>query len=154
MATSSSKALAEKRIQEALSEAGGNTTQAQKILIGWAMRDHDLLLALVKPHITGITAHAVNRVAQGTTKPQSVGNPAQANKTEASKAPTSQPEKTTMKKKIPKDSIGMDILKTIAAGETAQFGQENYGRPLGKKGASQRHIDAIHQIIKSGASKK
>ncbi len=152
MTTPSSQATAEKRIQEALAEAGGNTTQAQKILIGWAMRDHDLLLALVKPHITGITAHAISRVAQGTTKPQTVSDakPAAGHQADTPNAGNNK----TVKKKISKDSIGMDILKTIAAGETAQFGQENYGRPLGKKGASQRHIDAIHQIIKSGESKK
>lgn len=146
MTSTPSQATAEQRIQEALSEAGGNITQAQKILIGWAMRDHDLLLALVKPHITGITAHAINRVAQGKTKPESV-KPVSSKSVAGDKSHKN-------KKKTLKDSIGMDILKTIAAGETAQFGQENYGRPLGKKTASQRHIDAIHQIIKSGESKK
>lgn len=141
---------AEDKIKEALKEAGGNATQAQKLLINWATRDHDLLLALVKPHITGITAHAVNRVAQGTTTPESVVN----NLMNQAGAPPKESVSQGQKKKNAKDSIGLDILKTIAAGETAQFGQENYGRPLGRKSASQEHIDAIHQIIKRSQSKK
>ena len=46
------------------------------------------------------------------------------------------------------DSFGLDILKTIAGGDTTQFGQESYGRPIGKKGVSQKHIDAIQAMIK------
>jgi len=127
---------AEDKIKEALKASRGNPAQAQKALIEWALQDQELLIALVRPHMKGITAHAVDRVARGKKAPEAVSSSSSKSSTKL------------------KDSIGMDILKTIAGGETAQFGQENYGRPLGKKGASQRHIDAIHQIIKSGESKK
>lgn len=128
---------AEEKIKEALKLSKGNISVAQKQIIEWAMQDHDLLVAIVKPHMVGITAHAVNRVASGKNSPESVSRPV---KTSAGK--------------INKDSFGMDILKTIAGGNTAQFGQENYSRPIEKRQASQRHIDAIHQIIKNAESKK
>jgi len=129
---------AESKIKEALKASQGNARQAQKMLIEWSLRDNDLLVALVKPHMTGITAHAVNRIVSGKKTPEAVT-----------------PQKpSVVRSSQKKDSFGMDILKTIADGDTATFGQESYGRPVGKKGASQRHIDAIHQIIKSSQSKK
>lgn len=128
---------AEEKIKEALKIAKGNTAYAQKQIIQWAMQDHDLLVALVKPHMVGITAHAVNRVASGKKAPESVSRTVKAES-----------------KKTGKNSFGMDILKTIAGGNTAQFGQENYSRSIEKRQASQRHIDAINMIIKSGELKK
>lgn len=119
---------AEKKIKEALHVTRGNSAAARQQVINWAMEDARLLKALVKPHMVGITAHAVNRVESGKTEPQAVAVP------EGGAAPK-------------KDSFGMDILKTIAGGDTAQFGQENYGRPVKKRGASQSHIDAIQQMI-------
>jgi len=136
MVLDSNKTYAEEKITEVLKASRGNSAQAQKMLIELALQDQELLVALVRPHMKGIVAHAVDRAARGKTAPEAITSPKPA------------------VKRSRKDSIGMDILKTIAGGETAQFGQENYGRPLGKKGASQRHIDAIHQIIKSGESKK
>jgi hypothetical protein len=52
-----------------------------------------------------------------------------------------------------KETFGMDILKTIAGGDTAQFGQESYSRPLSRKGVSQRHIDAIQEMINKSRNK-
>jgi hypothetical protein len=129
---------AESKITEVLKAVRGNAGQAQKMIIEQSLRDHDLLVALVKPHMTGITAHAVNRVISGKKTPEAV-TPAKPSIVKDGKS---------------KDSFGMDILKTIAGGDTATFGQESYGRPVAKKGASQRHIDAINQIIESGKSKK
>lgn len=131
------ESYAGEKIKEALKLSKGNIAQAQKQIIQWSMQDHDLLVALVRPHMVGITAHAVNRVASGNKAPESVPKPP--------KAPAA---------KGGKDSFGMDILKTIAGGNTAQFGQESYARPIERRQASQRHIDAIHQIIKHAESKK
>ena len=127
---------AEKKIKEALHLTRGNSAKARGQVIAWAMEDHKLLKELVKPHMIGITAHAVSRVESGKTKPEPVPLPADR---ENSDGP---------------DSFGMDILKTIAGGDTAQFGQESYGRPVKKQGASQAHIDAIEQMIKGGKNKK
>ena len=121
---------AEKKIKEALHVTRGNAAQARQQVIAWAMEDHKLLKALVAPHMVGITAHAIGRVERGEKKPEAV----------PAAKPTGKSEDI--------DSFGMDILRAIAGGDTAQFGQENYGRPVKKQGASQRHIDAIQQMIK------
>ena len=99
------------------------------------MDDPKLLSTLVKPHMVGITAHAIQRVVSGKTKPEPV--------------PQAKPENNASKE----DSFGMDILKTIAGGNTAQFGQENYNPPRRKGGVSQGHIDAINAMIAKNGDK-
>jgi len=128
-----SRDYAEKKIKEALHVNRGNEAKARAQVIAWAMQDQRLLTELVKPHMVGIVAHAIGRVASGKTDPQAVPSP-------EVKAELDQG-----------DSFGMDILKTIAGGDTAQFGQESYGRPVKKQGASQQHIDAIQQMINKGS---
>ena len=117
------------KINEALKTAKGNPQVAHKLIIAQAMQDTKLLTELVKPHMTGIVAHAVNRIARGAEKPEAL---------------TKQPANA----KVKKENFGLDLLKTIADGDSAQFGQESYARPVGKKAASQNHIDAIQQMIK------
>lgn len=131
-----SREYSTKKIKEALHLARGNEANARAQVIAWAMEDGRLLKELVKPHMVGITAHAIGRVVSG--------------KTEAEPVPS--PE---IRGELDKEgSFGMDILKTIAGGNTAQFGQESYGEPLKKQGVSQQHIDAIQAMIsKSKAGK-
>lgn len=131
-----SREYAEKKIKEALHVTRGNTTKAQQQVTAWAMDDARLLKELVKPHMVGIVAHAVGRVVSGKAEPETVPPPQ---------------HKAALDKD---DSFGIDILKTIAGGDTAQFGQESYGRPVKKEGASQQHIDAIQQMINKGRNKK
>lgn len=119
----------EKKIKEALHLHRNNVTRTRQQVIAWAMEDPKLLRELVKPHMTGITAHAVNRVISGKTKPETVPQ-----------APASEKEGT----------FGLDILKTIAGGNTTQFGQEAYSNPPRRGGVSQRHLDAIQQMIDKG----
>jgi len=125
-----SREYAEKKIREALHLNRGNATKARQQVIAWAMEDHKLLKELVRPHMVGITAHAVGRVMSGKTEPENVALPQHKGELDSN------------------DSFGMEILKTIAGGDTAQFGQESFGRPVKKQGASQQHIDAIHEMIK------
>ena len=153
---------AEKKIREAMHLHRGNSTRVRQQVIAWAMDDPKLLRTLVKPHMVGITAHAVSRVESGKTRPVPL----------AQDAPTSRPElratrsnqgynstgrsdqnsaKSQETKSAKKDSFGMDILKTIAGGKTPEFGQENYNTPRSKQGVSQSHIDAIHAMIKKSS---
>ena len=127
-----SREYAENKIKEALHLTRGNTTQARQHIIALAMNDPKLLKELAKPHMAGIVAHAVGRVVRGKTEDAPIPAPSED---------------------ADKDTLGMDILKAIAGGDTAQFGQENYGRPVPKQGASQRHIDAINQMVKGASSK-
>jgi hypothetical protein len=131
-----SREYAEKRIKEALHLTRGNVAKARQQVIAWTFDDMKLLHALTKPHMTGIVAHAVGRVASGKADPQEVPLPEH-------RAELDQ-----------EGSFGMDILKTIAGGETNQFGQEGYGRPIKKQGASQQHIDAILKMVEKSQSKK
>ena len=57
-----SREYAENRIADALSQSNGNPTRARQKVIAWAFEDPKLLQALTQPHMTGIVAHAVNRV--------------------------------------------------------------------------------------------
>lgn len=119
---------AERRIKEALKASGGNAAKARQQIIAWAADDAKLMHELVAPHITGIVAHAVNRVMTMKEKPV----PATPAKVSA--------------KGGKEDVFGMEILKAIALGNPAQFGQES-GVPIRKQAASQRHIDAIRQMV-------
>lgn len=121
---------AERRIREALKATGGNATRARQQVTAWAFDDAKLLHELVAPHITGIVAHAVNRVMSQKEKPVPAA-----------------PEPA--KVKAPKgEEFGMEILKAIALGNPAQFGLESSsGASIKKQQASQRHIDAIRQMV-------
>lgn len=130
-----SQNYAVKKIKEALEVNRGNAAKARQQVIAWAMDDHKLLKELVRPHMVGIAAHAVERVKSGKTEPENVPLP-------------------EVKGELDKEgAFGMDILKTIAGGDTAQFGQESYGRPVKKQGASQAHIDAIQAMIEKAKGK-
>lgn len=125
------------KIKEALHITRGNSVQARQQVAAWAMSDPKLLKELAKPHLTGIVAHAVGRVVSGKAD-EPLAAPATEKKAELDN----------------NDSFGMDILKAIAGGGTAQFGQEGHARPLKKQGVSQRHLDAIQQLVQSAQSKK
>lgn len=47
------------KIKEALAAVGGDRHDAQKLLITWAVRDMQLLLALTKPHLKAIAAGVI-----------------------------------------------------------------------------------------------
>ena len=59
------------KVKEALAASGGSRHDAQKLLITWAVRDHALLLGMVKPHLKAIAAslieHATRNKASAST---------------------------------------------------------------------------------------
>lgn len=126
---------AESKIRDALKSAKGNVTKARQQLIAQAMEDTKLMHELVAPHMTGIVAHAVNRVM--TMKEKAVPP-----------APEAAPPT-----KGKTDPFGVEILKAIALGNTAQFGQDS-GISVKRQAASQRHIDAIRQMVSKDSTKK
>lgn len=130
---------AEQRIRDALKASGGNTTKARQTVIAWALDDAKLMHELVAPHLAGITAHAVSRV--------------QAMKEKPVPAAPAEPKKVSASAKT--DPFGMEILKAIALGNPAQFGLESgSGVSIKKQQASQRHIDAIRQMVSKDKSGK
>jgi len=124
---------AERRIREAIKASNGNAAKARQQIIAWAADDAKLMHELVAPHITGIVAHAVERVATMKEKPMP-------------KVPEKVPAGT-------KDGFGMEILKAIALGNPAQFGLESGSAPTKKQAASQRHVDAIRAMVSKDKSK-
>ncbi len=130
---------AEQKIREALSASGGSDSRARQKIIAEAMEDPRLLQELVAPHLTGIVAHAINRVMTMKEKPA---------------APPVPPAPKRADPNAKSDPFGVEILKAIALGNPAQFGLENNAPPARKQAASQRHIDAIRDMVAKGKSTK
>ena len=137
MEDSMSREYAEERIREALKLAKGNATKARQQIIAWAATDARLLQALSKPHLTGIVAHAIDRVIyhQGI---------------EEDRKFRTEPQSLNMEP----DTFGKEILKALQSSDTARFGRESTAPASNAKRpkASQSHIDALNQI--AGKKKK
>lgn len=129
-----SREYAEQRIREALKLAKGNPTKARQQIIAWTYEDTKLLQALSRPHLTGIVAHAVNRVIHH-----------QHMEEEAQPIPEA-PQPLNM----PPETFGAEILRALQNEGTAKFGREAAAPVPRRKQASQSHIDAM----KAMASKK
>jgi hypothetical protein len=137
---------AETRIKEALKLAKGNQARARQQIIAWAVEDPKLLFALTKPHLSGIVAYNIERVASG--------------RAAAAKETTSAPQRPMTQKAAPAgqkakpEQFGLEILKAVA-GNPEIFGLEDFGVPQKREQASARHIAAIKAIAaKSKHTKK
>jgi len=130
-----SREYAEQRIKEALKLAKGNTTKARQHIIAWTNDDSRLLQALAKPHLTGIVAHAINRVVY-----------LQEHEEEQVEIPET-PQSLNMEPQ----TFGQEILKALQSPTTARFGRDA-GATSGKRQASQSHIDALKKM--AGKTKK
>lgn len=122
-----SKEYAEQKIKSALQAHKGNLTLARQQVAAWAYEDPDLMKALARPHLNGIVAYQVERVASG--------------RAELEKRHPDQPKPDT------KEEFGMDLLRAVAATDADVFGHEDAHRK--KRTASKQHIDAIHRIVSS-----
>lgn len=136
-----SRDYAENRIRESLKMHGGNLLLARQQVSSWASSDPDLLFALVRPHLNGIVAYQVERVASGRAEKERREEPA---------ARKQSPEPQSYSG----DNFGMDLLRAVASSSAEIFGRENIGVPLRKGKASQNHIDAIRQISSKSISRK
>lgn len=127
-----SREYAEERIKEALRQSKGNPTKTRQLVIAWAMEDVRLLQGLTKPHLTGITAHAVSRVIHRMgAEPEEIHVP-------------SEPETLD----LTPEGFGKEILGALS-GDSAIFGEETYvpqAATRNRKQASQSHIDAIYRM--------
>ncbi len=132
---------AEGKIKEALALAKGNKTKANQIVMAMAMQDVKLLQGLTKHHLAGIVAYHVERVLSGrTSQPQGV-----------SVAPTQQnvKPKTVVRAS---DPFGAEILRAVGGGGEV-FGFDAGSAPSSKP-ASQRHVNAIKQMVARSKSLK
>lgn len=125
---------AEAKVSEALRLSGGNLAKARRLIHTWLYEDPKLLLELTRPHWNGIVAYAVDRAA---TRAKNGITPKKAVK---------KPEKA--------DSFGKDVLRSFVAEHAAQFGRESAAAPIGKRTASQNHVDAIHLIVAKSKTRR
>lgn len=130
-------------ILDALARSKGNQNKAQKIIALQAMEDPQLLQALAKPHLTGIVAHAVGRIA------------IQENAKKA--AERDMPDKPVVGGGLAQDmnGFGLDLLKALGGPNVPKFGMEDAAPRLGKKQASLQHVNALKMMAnKSKPPKK
>lgn len=127
-----SREYAESRIRDALKLARGNATKARQQVIAWAKEDQRLLLALAQPHLTGITAHAINRVVYR-----------QEHEFDHEDIPA-----TPQRLNMPPDTFGKEILQALSSSSTPIFGQDVGAPPPRRKQASQSHIDALKAMAR------
>ncbi|PCJ02819.1 MAG: hypothetical protein COB14_00975 [Alphaproteobacteria bacterium] len=118
------KEYAESKIREALTAHGGNVALARQHIVSMAQTDAALMRALAHPHLDGIVAYQVERVASG--------------RAEMEKRHPKEPAKNKV------DNFGMELLRAVAASDAETFGQEGMGAK--RKVASKQHINAIHQM--------
>lgn len=135
-----SREYAESRIREALRQSKGHALRTRQLVIAWTYEDAKLLHALARPHLTGIVAYAVSRVVDRQTVVDEP--PAPVPKKQARPAADGSG-----------DQFGRDLLKAIARGEPAMFGQESFGPPMRSRKASQQHIDALKLMAEKSRSK-
>ena len=128
---------AEKRIREAIRLARGNATKARQQIIAWAGEDQRLLMGLAQPHLTGIAAHAINRVIHR-----------QEMESEEEDLPV-----TARTLDLPPDAFGKEILNALSSHDTPVFGYESSAPPAHRKKASQSHIDALKAIASKSRKK-
>lgn len=129
-------------ILDALARAKGNQNKAQKIIALQAMEDPQLLQALAKPHLTGIVAHAVGRIA------------IQENAKKASER--DMPDKPVVGGALAQDmnGFGLDLLKALGGPNVPKFGMEDAAPRLGKKQASLQHVNALKMMANKSKSPK
>ncbi len=115
----------ESRIRDILARAGGNEARARLMLLDEAPRDLELLYGLTRPHLNGIVAYAVDRVVRK----------------KAEEPPPLPPVHAA-----PGEAFGKELLKALALGDPARFGEEAFSAPARRGTASQRHIDALKRM--------
>lgn len=129
-------------ILDALAKAKGNETKARALIAAQALEDNQLLLALAKPHLSGIVAHAVGRQAIQ-----------QKAKKERGEELPPLPKVATKGKK--ENDFALDLLKALGGPNVAKFGAEDAAPRVGKKQASQQHVNALKLMAaKSKTNKK
>lgn len=136
----------QKCILQALAKAKGNETRARAMIAAQALEDGELLLALAKPHLSGIVAHAVGRQAiqQKAKKERDME--------EIPPLPKAAVKSTKTKKE---NDFGLDLLKALGGANVPKFGVEDAAPRVAKKQASQQHVNALKLMAaKSKTSKK
>ena len=134
---------AEQKVLEALKKADGNKAKANNLLMRWVYEDHQLLVGMTGLHLKGIIPYWINRMEQK----QSIAKEAEKRVAEENRQKEeAQPEGE------PK-TFGEAMLRSFAGQVTAEFGLESGSLPLSRRGASDRHRDAISKLARPSKKK-
>lgn len=127
----------EGRIKEALRLTNGNAALARQQVIAWAFEDMKLLYALAKPHLSGIVAYNIERVASGRSSPKPKASP---------------PKKSASGSG---EDFGIEILRAVASSTGTVFGLEGDTPVIQKRGqVSKSHVDALRMMAAKSKTKK
>ncbi len=125
---------AKNKIKDALKLCNGNTKLARQQIAVLIREDETLLRELVSPHLDGIIAYQVERVASG------------------------RAEKEEVRPNIPIPEIdndfGMKLLRAAVSDDVVVFGKDNMRYPRKRKIASKQHIEAIHKMVSLSRHRK
>lgn len=129
----------ENRIDEALRKSKGNQTKARQLVTSMALEDDQLLLALSKPHLNAIVAHAISHHASV------------AKKKKTKSADDDIPA-------VPKgvkdgEGFGLDLLKALGGNNVPKFGKEEAAPPVKKVKASTQHVNALKLMASKSKTK-
>lgn len=127
------------RIAEAIKKSKGSQTKARQLLTSMAIEDDQLLLALTKPHLNAIVAHAIGHFADVSKKKKSAG-------------------KDDDVPAVPKTAkgdggFGLDLLKALGGNNVPKFGKEDAAPPVKKKKASEQHVNALKMMASKSKTK-
>lgn len=125
---------AEDKIKEALRMNSGNLALARAQVMAWAAQDARLLYSIAKPHLSGIVAFQIERVASG-----------RADRDHKEKNVVVE-NKVSVQQKYKEEDFGLDLLRAVAASDAVVFGHENISTPVKKSGVSAQHVNAINII--------
>lgn len=127
-------------IDEALKKARGNQTKARQLLTSMAIEDDQLLLALSRPHLPAIVAHAIGHHAD------MVKNRKKGTKNLGTDIPA-----------VPEDAkgggFGLDLLKALGGNNVPKFGKEDAAPPVKKVKASSQHVNALKLMASKSKTK-
>lgn len=129
----------ENRISEALKNSKGSQTKARQLLTSMAIEDDQLLLALTKPHLNAIVAHAIGHFADVSKK---------------KKVTAKGDDIPPVPKNVKGDGgFGLDLLKALGGNNVPKFGKEDAAPPVKKKKASEQHVSALKLMASKSKNK-
>ena len=123
------------RVEAALKAAKGDRKKAQRVLMGWALDDEQLLRGLATPHLQGITAHALKH---------------------APKVATSGARGPQRRKITPDamDRVVTQLGREIGVAKPDPVGLQSLVEQPGTTMAGPRHVASLRQIAVAYARKR
>jgi hypothetical protein len=138
-----SRSYADRKLAEALAEAGGSPGVARRIVLEWAGRDERLLKELVQPFIQGIVGHAVERAGRAAApRPSAMTQPPRP-------SVAAQPPRPLAPSVLDGviRTLGRNFADAAGGAQPGAAAQQGGAAPSGA--ASARHIAAMHSLAKA-----